>query len=170
MISELSEVRTTLARNAYALHNAARVVHLNHVADLDGTLEQENESRDEVIDDVLQAEAETDAERAGEDRELRHVEAHRRDGDEKSDEQNHVMQHRRDGVGHAARQMHARVHVLFEQEAQEARQQKCRVHRDGEERAHRRVRCSARRLSGRRSVVARMRSTTGARNESSSSV
>ncbi len=43
--------------------------------DLDRTLDQQNETGDEVVDDRLQAEADADGERAGDDREIGDVEA-----------------------------------------------------------------------------------------------
>src|SRR5665811_137418 len=48
---------------------------LDVVADLDGTLDQKNESRDEVVEDALQAEADTDGQRAGDDGEVGEVNA-----------------------------------------------------------------------------------------------
>jgi hypothetical protein len=54
--------------DADAAHLAGQLSDLDRVADLNGSLEQQDQSGDEVVDDVLQPEADADAERAGERR------------------------------------------------------------------------------------------------------
>ena len=47
-------------------HRALQVADLNGIADVDRPLEQQDQTRDKIIDDTLQAKADADAEGAGE--------------------------------------------------------------------------------------------------------
>jgi hypothetical protein len=68
-------------------------VDLHRVADLDRALEKQDQAGDEIVHDVLQAEAEAHAERAGEHRVVAQVDAHRAQRHEKADDQDGVMHH-----------------------------------------------------------------------------
>ena len=73
--------------------------------DVDGALELKNQPGDKVIDDILQAEADAHAERAGQHRELVKLDTARVDGEEEDQEQQQVMQRGGDQLRHAARQV-----------------------------------------------------------------
>ena len=63
--------------DANALHAPDDVVDLNNVTNLDRALKQDNQARDKIIDDILQAKADADTEGTRDDSELRHVDAER---------------------------------------------------------------------------------------------
>ena len=68
--------------HADAAHEALLVADDDAVADLDRPLDQQDQARDEVVDDRLQAEADADRQRAGDDGEVGDVEAGVGDGEQ----------------------------------------------------------------------------------------
>ena len=64
---------------------AGDVADHHRVTDLHRPLEQQDETRDEIVDHVLQAEADADAQGAGEDRRLGQVDAEDAQGDEEAE-------------------------------------------------------------------------------------
>ena len=60
---------------ADAVDGARDIVHLDHVADLHRALEEQDQARHEIVENVLQPEAHADGKRAGKYRELSHVES-----------------------------------------------------------------------------------------------
>ena len=53
--------------------HAGRIAHLNDIAHLDRTFKQQDQTRDEIVHDVLHAKTKPDTECASQDRELRQV-------------------------------------------------------------------------------------------------
>lgn len=84
-----------------APHVALTVPDSDPVADLDRPLDQQHKAGDEVVDDRLQAETDTDGKRAGHDGEARDVEAGVAYGHEQSDREADVARARVDGIDEA---------------------------------------------------------------------
>jgi hypothetical protein len=105
---------------AHAPRDPAR---LDGVADVDRPLEEQDQSRDEVVHDTLQAEADPDAERAGHDGQLREVEPQDREACQEPQGEEDVVQQARESIGQAAGEADPRVHVLLEREAKEGGQE-----------------------------------------------
>src|SRR5262245_12389457 len=103
--------------DADPLHLAGEGAKLDGVADLDRALEEEDQAGDEVVDDVLQPEADADAEGTGDDRDAREIEAERREAEEEADQQDDVVNQARESGGDAALELHAREDVLLEDHA-----------------------------------------------------
>ena len=82
-------------------HVAFALLDGDPVADLDRPLDQQDQPRDEVVDDGLQAEADADRQGAGDDGEAGDVEAGVGDGGERGDGKADVAGARVDGVGEA---------------------------------------------------------------------
>ena len=101
--------------NSDAPHLSLHVGDLHGVADLDRPLVEQDETRDEAVHHVLQAEADAHAERTGQDRDLRQVDARRSQCQEEGDQRRRVLHRRADRVGNAARQVHPREYILREQ-------------------------------------------------------
>ena len=99
---------------------------------MDPALQQENQSGHEVRHHVLQADADTHAERARQDRDAVEIDAQRRDREDEPREDDGVVSERRDGVRHPTGEPDARVDVLAEDEANERRQQEGRPDRQPE--------------------------------------
>ena len=99
------------------------VLHLDDVADVHRALEEQDESGNEVVHDVLQTETDADPERAGDDGEFGHVDPERGNCDKKPGQQNDVVQQGRDGVGSPAVKVKPFVNILLEKETDEAREQ-----------------------------------------------
>ena len=85
---------------------------LDDVAELHRTLESEDQPGHEIVDDVLQAEADADAERAGNDRQPGEIEARGGDGQQEAEAEHGVVDEQRDRIGQAAGQRQPRKHVL----------------------------------------------------------
>ena len=112
-----SKVSISVERTLMPLHVAGEAADLDPVALLHRPLDQEDDARDEVRDDVLQAEADADRQRAGDDREARQVEPGRGDRDQRRDRDADVAdagEHRvaAAGVEPGARQHRAAQHRL----------------------------------------------------------
>src|SRR5262249_27846980 len=82
---------------------------------------EENQAGDEIVDDLLQAETDADAERAHEDRDPGQIEAERGEREEASDDEQSISGQVGERVRYTARQLHPRVDVLFEEEHDRAR-------------------------------------------------
>ena len=100
MISAPSQVPTTVARMPICLHLAAGVADREGVSHPDRPLEEQDQPRHEVVDDVLQAEAHAHAEGAHDDRDLADVEAGRHARDYRARQDHHVPREPRDRLGH----------------------------------------------------------------------
>ena len=107
--------------NADAPDLAVEVGHLDGVADLDGALDEQDDPRDEVVHDGLKAEAHPDPERTREQGEAVEVEAEGADGHREAQEKNQVVEEARDRVGQAPPHGQAWIEILFQSEADEAR-------------------------------------------------
>ena len=84
-----------------AAHVALALLDGDPVADLDRTLDQQDQSRDEIVDDRLQAETDADRQRARDDGEAGDVEAGIGDGGERGDGKADVAGTGIDRVGEA---------------------------------------------------------------------
>src|SRR5262249_57170727 len=93
-------------------HGAAEIAELDRVPHLDRALEEENQAGDEIVDDLLQAETDADAERAHEDRDPGQIEAERGEREEASDDEQGISGQVGERVRYTARQLHPRVDVL----------------------------------------------------------
>src|SRR6266705_5005482 len=102
------------------------IAHLDRVAHLDRALQEQDDARYEVVDDGLEAEAYADAESAREEGDAVEVHTHRPDSDHEAQEKGHVVQKARDRVRQAAPHGKARVDILLQGEADEARDKKGR--------------------------------------------
>ena len=87
--------------HADAAHEALLVADDDAVADLDRPLDQQDQPRDEVVDDRLQAEADADRQGAGDDGEIGDVEAGIGDRHQRRERDADVAHHRVDGIGDA---------------------------------------------------------------------
>ena len=107
--------------DADALDLAALPRHVHRIAHLDGTLEQHDEARDEVVDDALQAETDPDTECAGEDGES--IEAHTGGGNghQQTADQHHIVEDAVERIRNARRQRHPCVDLAVQHVAQQAR-------------------------------------------------
>ena len=59
--------------NADVFYQSRGVVDLNHVSNVDGTLEKQNQAGDKIIKDVLQSESNSNTECTGKNRDSRHI-------------------------------------------------------------------------------------------------
>ena len=87
--------------HADAAHVALLVADDDAVADLDRALDQQDEPRDEVVDDRLQAEADADRQRAGDDGEVGDVEAGIGDRQQRGERDADIAHDRVDRIGDA---------------------------------------------------------------------
>ena len=85
--------------NADAPNDSCLIPHFDHIAHLHRPLEKKNQAGKEIIEDVLQTEADADTECTGQDSDLRHVGAECGDCDVESNQQHDVVHEGRDGVG-----------------------------------------------------------------------
>ena len=93
---------------------------LHRVADFNRTLEKEDQTRNKIVDDSLQPESETDAERTGENRKFRQIEAEPAIAT-RIRQREHIMEHRRDRIRHAAAEFDAQVNIFFQNKADKPR-------------------------------------------------
>ena len=93
------------------------------VADIDRPLDHQDQAGHEVADDVLQAEAHTHAERAGQQRHLGEVDAERGQRQHESGDHEHVADDRRDGDRHPSAQVEPGQEFMAEHEAHDLGQQ-----------------------------------------------
>src|SRR5690606_28295907 len=100
---------------ADAVERAGKFTDLHHIAHFYGPFKEEDHPGNEIVDDVLQAKADADANRAADQRKLGEIDAKRRDGEEKCSDEDEVMQGGRDGVTHAAAQIDAGINILFQE-------------------------------------------------------
>ena len=107
--------------DADALDLAALPRHVHRIAHLDGTLEQHDETRDEVVDDALQAETDPDTECAGEDGES--IEAHPGGGNghQQTADQHHIVEDAVERIRNARCQRHPCIDLAVQHVAQQAR-------------------------------------------------
>src|SRR5262249_12845833 len=98
-----------------------QIADLDDVAHVDRPLEQEDEPGHEIVDDALQAEADADAERAGQDGDLGEVKPEYAEGEQEAEGQDPVIEQARDGGGDAARHVRARINVLTKHKTNESR-------------------------------------------------
>jgi hypothetical protein len=84
---------------------------------VDTLLEQDDHAGDEVRHDVLQADPNADAERAGEDRDTGEVESERRGREQKPDEDHRVVQEDGQGVRLPVRQPASGVDLFAQHES-----------------------------------------------------
>ena len=108
------------------------VVDLDGVAHADRSLEQQDKARHEVVDDVLQAEADADAQRAAEHRDPIEIHAQGQQGQDEPDRDDRVLGEIRKRVGQAGSEVHAREHILREHELDQRRHDRREVHRQHE--------------------------------------
>ena len=104
-------------------NNSCDASDLDNIADLHWPLEEENQAGEEIVEDVLQTEADADTEGTGEDGKLRHVGAERSDRRVKPEEQNDVVRESGERVGRTTRDVQPIVDFLLEKKAQEAREE-----------------------------------------------
>ena len=84
--------------NPDPLDDADGIVDLDYVPDVYRSFEKQDHACDEITDDILQAETDTDTESADEYRNLCHVEPQHRHCDEKPDQKYDIVEHRRDRI------------------------------------------------------------------------
>ena len=97
-----------------------QVADLDLVAHLEGTAEHQDETRDEVLDHVLKAETDADAEGARQHRQLVELNARGRQRENETEEQHDVVGARRRDLARALGELEPRQHIFFEEEAKEA--------------------------------------------------
>ena len=78
-------------------HRAVLAVHLDPVAFRDRPFDQQDDARDEVLHDVLQAETDPDRKRTGDHRQSGQVDARRRNRDDRRQEDAQIARARHDG-------------------------------------------------------------------------
>jgi hypothetical protein len=117
-------------------HVAVDGANLDAVAHLDGPLEEDDDARDEVVGDGLQAEADAHGERAGDDRERRQVDAHGLKHHEQPDGDEEVPGDGADGVAYARVEGGARQHPLHEGALEVPRADEHRAHQHEQEQQH----------------------------------
>ena len=87
--------------SADSLHRADQSIYFDGVLDADGSLEEQDKPRCEVVHDVLQAKTDADAYRTGDNGELVQLHAGVRDGNAQHEHQQKVVSYFRDGIGQA---------------------------------------------------------------------
>jgi hypothetical protein len=120
--------------DADGAHFAHQLAQLYGIADADGTLEDQHQTRHEVVDDVLQTEADADAERAREQRDLTHVHAGSTHRHQEPEGQHEIAAQPADGRRDTARQVQLGQHILVEQKAHQPRRLHRQIH--GQREAH----------------------------------
>src|SRR5262249_46814490 len=76
---------------SYALNSSDQALHLHSVADANWALEQENQSGNEIIDDVLQSKTDADAQCAGDQSEFVELHSGIAQGQEKNKNEQQVV-------------------------------------------------------------------------------
>ena len=104
----------------------------DRVPHLEGALDEEDEPGDEVVHHRLEAEADADAERAHQDGDAVEIHPHGRHREDEAQQQDGVVEQGGHRVREPARQADARVDVLFEDEADQARDEEGQPHRHPE--------------------------------------
>jgi hypothetical protein len=122
MTSAPSNVRITLARMPMCFMVPEVSDNLDRVSHIDRPLEQQDQTRHEVVDDVLQAESDTHAQPSRDNGELRDLDASRRQADQKAKEDHAVSREVRDSVRHASACTYPREHVLLKEHLHPTRQ------------------------------------------------
>ncbi len=97
------------------------LVDLDPVADLEGALDQDDQARHEVLDDVLQAEADPDPQRGAEGGEGRRPDPDRLQGHERAEDEHRVAREAPQHVAHADRQVGPREESIRNQLARQPR-------------------------------------------------
>ena len=104
--------------DADAPHLTRGISDLDHVAHFHRPFEQQDDARDEIVDDVLQAKSQAHAERPGDDGDLRQVHAEKSQRDQETDEQHEIVQDRGDRIRQPRRQVHALEYLLVQEKTQ----------------------------------------------------
>jgi hypothetical protein len=120
MTSARSKVSISVRRTEMP-HRALLSPDDDPVADLDRPLDQQQQAGDEIVDDLAQPEADTDRQRACDDGEVRQVEPHRGDSDDRRDQDADIIRGHRQRVAHAAVEARARQDLGIEQPRRIAR-------------------------------------------------
>ena len=103
-----------------AAHPALKVTHLDRVAHMDRTLEEQNQPGDKVIHHALQPETDADAECAEQDGHLIQVQPQYPKGHEKAKGKDRIIKQVRDGIGLTGRNPGPGINILLEHEADES--------------------------------------------------
>ena len=114
------------------MHAAGGAGDVDHVARLQRTLEHQDQPRHEVLDHVLQAQADADAERADQQRQLAELEPRGGQRAKQAEHQHRVVGQGSDAVAHAVGQCHPWQQLLAQQHLDQAGDPEGQEHRDHE--------------------------------------
>ena len=108
--------------HADSLHDPHIAADLDPIADLDRPLDQQDQAGDEIVDDILETETDTDRQRARDNRQIGKIDAEHGDPNHRRDDDANVTEPRRERVPDAGFEMGLRQYALGQGSLQHAGQ------------------------------------------------